>query len=431
MQVLKFTPTGQLLLSVGSALSPGAGGTRGALLCKPTRAVVAADGSFLVTDGLCSSRVLRFSPKVGRAAAAACTQRLPPNPPDARLAAHSSCGLASAGQAAGGGCAARGELLAEAALPASGGAVHHVLLDEAAGVAYVLLRESGVLSVRNATTLALLREAALSGATGLGRAWALLPDPAAPGRVYALLWDWGREPWLVDVDDVARRVALPGHDAQHMLPHDAVVGLGRVWEPGVGSLWEPGVGRVWEPGGADAVPSGGATAAGSEQQQLQQQQQHVLYVVPIGMPPVCGQLQRLLLTSVDEAADKSTAISLQTEQQVQPLASAPQPKQLLPQSLEQVEAGDVEGLPPLQQARQQIRQHEMQAREEMAMQEAQTPGTAGSGLLSPERRHGVRHEDDPAAAEIREQRRRRRRRARAPHAEAAERHDQGQQQEGL
>jgi len=57
-QVLKFTATGQRMLAIGTARTPGSGPAQ---LCKPTAVAVASDGSFFIADGYCNSRILAFS----------------------------------------------------------------------------------------------------------------------------------------------------------------------------------------------------------------------------------------------------------------------------------------------------------------------------------------------------------------------------------
>ncbi|GIL97341.1 hypothetical protein Vretimale_2809 [Volvox reticuliferus] len=56
-QVLKFTPGGQLLMTVGTELVPGSGPEH---FCMPTQVSVLRDGSFLVADGYCNNRVVLF-----------------------------------------------------------------------------------------------------------------------------------------------------------------------------------------------------------------------------------------------------------------------------------------------------------------------------------------------------------------------------------
>jgi len=56
-QVLKFSPNGSLLLSLGTAFTPGDGP---ASFCKPTHVAVASDGSFFVADGYCNSRIVAY-----------------------------------------------------------------------------------------------------------------------------------------------------------------------------------------------------------------------------------------------------------------------------------------------------------------------------------------------------------------------------------
>lgn len=57
-QVLKFTSDGDWLMSVGTALEPGSDDLH---LCQPTQVVPLNDGGFLVSDGYCNQRVLKYS----------------------------------------------------------------------------------------------------------------------------------------------------------------------------------------------------------------------------------------------------------------------------------------------------------------------------------------------------------------------------------
>lgn len=58
-QVFKFSPSGELLMSLGEARVPGADRTHFSL---PTDVAVLSDGSFYVSDGYGNSRVVKFSP---------------------------------------------------------------------------------------------------------------------------------------------------------------------------------------------------------------------------------------------------------------------------------------------------------------------------------------------------------------------------------
>jgi hypothetical protein len=58
-QALKFSPVGELLLTLGARFEPGAGNGQ---LCRPTHVVVGRDGTIYVGDGYCNSRVSRFAP---------------------------------------------------------------------------------------------------------------------------------------------------------------------------------------------------------------------------------------------------------------------------------------------------------------------------------------------------------------------------------
>eukprot|EP00198_Chlamydomonas_reinhardtii_P008225 XP_001697562.1 peptidylglycine alpha-amidating monooxygenase [Chlamydomonas reinhardtii] len=61
-QVLKFDSKGKQLLVVGKDRQPGAGKDK---FCKPTQVAVLRDGSFIVADGYCNSRVVWFD-KTGK-----------------------------------------------------------------------------------------------------------------------------------------------------------------------------------------------------------------------------------------------------------------------------------------------------------------------------------------------------------------------------
>ena len=57
-QVLKYSTTGQRMLAIGNARTPGSGPAH---LCKPTAVAVATDGSFFIADGYCNSRIAAYS----------------------------------------------------------------------------------------------------------------------------------------------------------------------------------------------------------------------------------------------------------------------------------------------------------------------------------------------------------------------------------
>ena len=57
-QVLKYSTTGQRMLAIGNARTPGSGPAH---LCKPTAVAVATDGSFFIADGYCNSRIVAYS----------------------------------------------------------------------------------------------------------------------------------------------------------------------------------------------------------------------------------------------------------------------------------------------------------------------------------------------------------------------------------
>ena len=69
-QVFKYSPKGDILLTLGEKLVPG--GDRDHF-CKPTDVAVLKDGTFFVSDGYCNRRVIKYSPggqrimEIGRA----------------------------------------------------------------------------------------------------------------------------------------------------------------------------------------------------------------------------------------------------------------------------------------------------------------------------------------------------------------------------
>jgi peptidylamidoglycolate lyase len=57
-QIYKFSPTGQLLLTLGERGVAGADATH---FNRPTAVAIARDGSFYVSDGYKNTRVMKFS----------------------------------------------------------------------------------------------------------------------------------------------------------------------------------------------------------------------------------------------------------------------------------------------------------------------------------------------------------------------------------
>jgi hypothetical protein len=145
-QVLKFSPSGELLLTLGEAFEPGSDERH---FCKPTHVAVASDGSFFVADGYCNARILAYAPDgTLRGAWAAPRDTQPLNTP------------------------------------------HALALDECADLLHVADRENGrVLTISGA----LLRPVSQ---WALAAAWALPADVGLPygltrapgGDVFALAW---------------------------------------------------------------------------------------------------------------------------------------------------------------------------------------------------------------------------------------------------
>ncbi|KAI8471286.1 MAG: PHM/PNGase F domain-containing protein [Monoraphidium minutum] len=185
-QVLKFSQDGRLLLEVGRRLEPGAGKQR---LCKPTQVAFLRDGSFVVADGYCNSRAVRFAR-------------------DGRYASEYG--------------AAAGAM----------GVVHSVAVDECAGRLYLADREGRRAVTLDLGTGALLQSADLSR---FGRVWALRPGPY--GRVLALAWERSANATLVEVSqfDEAEPTTwlLPG--TADLWPHDMALGAAPLALSGAGA----------------------------------------------------------------------------------------------------------------------------------------------------------------------------------------------------
>ncbi|GFR52234.1 hypothetical protein Agub_g14767 [Astrephomene gubernaculifera] len=172
-QVLKFTPEGQLLMSVGKELTPGSGSGQ---FCKPTQVSVLRDGSFLVADGYCNTRAVWFD--------------------------------------------RQGKYIAESApLPP---VVHSLLADECEGLVYVGSRESAevrALSLDPKTPLKLKATYDMKAA-GHGMVWSLRFGPY--GEQLALTWKEGETARLVNVRFPAIFWPLP--DSSRLAPHDFLLG---------------------------------------------------------------------------------------------------------------------------------------------------------------------------------------------------------------
>ncbi|KXZ51597.1 hypothetical protein GPECTOR_12g561 [Gonium pectorale] len=172
-QVMKFTPNGTLIQSLGSSMTPGYGKSH---FCKPAQVSVLRDGSFLVADGYCNKRVQWFDPD--------------------------------------------GKFIAESGDIAP--VVHSVLVDECEGLVYVASREHGqvlALSLGDKDRLA-LRATYDMAAAGHGQVWALKFGPY--GEQLVLTWTQGTDAKLVNVKFPAQYWSLPG--TANLSPHDFVLG---------------------------------------------------------------------------------------------------------------------------------------------------------------------------------------------------------------
>ncbi|GAX81472.1 hypothetical protein CEUSTIGMA_g8901.t1 [Chlamydomonas eustigma] len=169
-QVLKFTQSGQQLMSLGTKLEPG---SDSAHFCKPTKVAILRDGTVLVADGYCNSRIVKFSKE--------------------------------------------GVFLAEAQVN-QGSVIHHLLLDECSNLVYVASRENGLVI---AFSIDKLEEKQRISLSSNGRIWSLLTRPN--GGVLALTWDLSQPARLVNVLAPNEKWQLPSSlDKQY--PHEAVFG---------------------------------------------------------------------------------------------------------------------------------------------------------------------------------------------------------------
>ncbi|GIL63563.1 hypothetical protein Vafri_17608 [Volvox africanus] len=172
-QVLKFAPGGQLLMAVGTELTPGSGPEQ---FCQPTQVSVLRDGSFLVADGYCNNRVVLFD--------------------------------------------SAGKFVAESVpIPA---VVHSVLVDECEEVVYVASREAAtVLALHLNPNQRLQLQATYDlAAQGHGQAWALGFGPY--GEQLVLMWRQGQDARLVNVRFPEQFWTLPG--TAQLSPHDFQLG---------------------------------------------------------------------------------------------------------------------------------------------------------------------------------------------------------------
>lgn len=62
VKVFKFSPKGELLMTLGEAFVPGSDQMH---FCAPTQVAVLLDGSILVSDGYCNKRIMKFNSNGG------------------------------------------------------------------------------------------------------------------------------------------------------------------------------------------------------------------------------------------------------------------------------------------------------------------------------------------------------------------------------
>ncbi|KAG2440171.1 hypothetical protein HXX76_004284 [Chlamydomonas incerta] len=173
-QVLKFDSKGKQLMVVGQDRQPGAGKDK---FCKPTQVSVLRDGSFIVADGYCNSRVVWFDKA--------------------------------------------GKYIAESA--AIKAVVHGVLVDECEGLVYVASREGRkvvALDITDTKKRLQLKATYDMAAAGHGQVWALRFGPY--GEQLALTWDEGKDAHLVNVRFPTQFWTLPG--TAKLSPHDFTLG---------------------------------------------------------------------------------------------------------------------------------------------------------------------------------------------------------------
>ncbi|KAF6260690.1 PHM/PNGase F domain-containing protein [Scenedesmus sp. NREL 46B-D3] len=190
-QVLKFTASGQLIMALGRKMTPGSGPRE---LCKPTQVAFMNDGSFLVSDGYCNSRVVRYKPD----GAFAAQYELP--------------------KAAGGGNGRGGSGM---------GVAHSLVVDECDGEVSLADREFGRVHRFDLQSRELLATVDLQQ---FGKVWALAKGPY--GRTLALTWKPGFDATLLDVAEPSFAWRMPNSTA--LWPHDFALGPAALQLTGAG-----------------------------------------------------------------------------------------------------------------------------------------------------------------------------------------------------
>lgn len=235
-QALQFSASGKLLREIGTKMYAGHDEH---YLCKPTQVAFLNDGSFLISDGYCNSRVMRYNPDGSY---------------------HSQYTLsANLGQQ-------------PMLIP------HSLVIDECDNTLKVADRENKKVHTFK------LDSGEFSGSkdmTAYGKVWALTKGPY--GRTLALCWDEGMEARVVDVDKNNVFWTLP--DSVKSWPHDFALGAAATHLSGAGDRM---LALYVAPLCADCgplekyvlMPNGAAASLPAAEQSAQQQ-----VVLPAGQRP--------------------------------------------------------------------------------------------------------------------------------------------------
>ncbi|WIA20351.1 hypothetical protein OEZ85_006182 [Tetradesmus obliquus] len=183
-QVLKFSASGELLMEMGQFDSPG---TKRIHMCQPTHVAPLNDGTFIIGDGYCNSRAVRF---------------LADGTYHSQFQLPEKNGTYDIHNNPGG----------------SGiGVVHSVAFDECDGMVYVADKENGRVHTFDLNTRNLT---ATAGLASYGKAYALAKGPY--GRILALMWAPGQDAVIVDAGAPTQNWTLP--NTADLAPHDLAVG---------------------------------------------------------------------------------------------------------------------------------------------------------------------------------------------------------------
>eukprot|EP00878_Enallax_costatus_P000444 GHUV01000535.1.p1 GENE.GHUV01000535.1~~GHUV01000535.1.p1 ORF type:complete len:875 (+),score=241.60 GHUV01000535.1:368-2992(+) len=193
-QVLKFTASGKFIMAAGIKNQPGPARNK---FCKPTEVAFMNDGSFLVADGYCNSRIVRFNPDGSHHS----QYKLPDS--SNKLDTNPNSGGRPMGVA------------------------HSVVLDECDGEVVLADREN--MHVLRFDMYSTELRAAID-LTKYGKVWALTKGPY--GRTFALCWSPGQDAVIVDVYHPEASWKLP--NSTNLWPHDFVMGPAALSLTGVG-----------------------------------------------------------------------------------------------------------------------------------------------------------------------------------------------------